>query len=363
MKLKLFFSLALFVGLFFAACKGGADKNQAKASADPNATYACPMHPEVTGKAGDKCSKCGMALEPVAGHADEHVFACPMHPEVTGKEGDKCPKCGMALVHSDPPAGGAQQYKVTFTAVPSTPVAGQPAKLTFTPGIVDKPGQAVPLDVVHEKKMHLIMVSSDLAWFDHQHPEYNGTGLDLTYTFPKGGDYLLFADYAPAGGKHQVEKIPVTVSGSAAKPTTFTATRTTAKVDGYEVTLMPEGGKWLTNNAMHITGTVKQAGKPLDVNTFENYLGAKAHVVMVGLANKNYEHVHPDVEGSSFDLHTEFAAPGIYRAWLQFQTSGKVHTADFVIQVEEGKPGELAHPEGHEDHDHKEGEGHDEHKH
>ena len=28
-----------------------------------------------------------------------HVFACPMHPEVTGKEGDKCPKCGMALVH------------------------------------------------------------------------------------------------------------------------------------------------------------------------------------------------------------------------------------------------------------------------
>lgn len=28
--------------------------------------YACPMHPEVTGNKGDKCSKCGMALtEPV----------------------------------------------------------------------------------------------------------------------------------------------------------------------------------------------------------------------------------------------------------------------------------------------------------
>lgn len=27
--------------------------------------YACPMHPEVTGKDGDKCSKCGMYLEPV----------------------------------------------------------------------------------------------------------------------------------------------------------------------------------------------------------------------------------------------------------------------------------------------------------
>mgnify|MGYP006164244691 CR=1 FL=1 len=24
--------------------------------------YACPMHPEVTGKKGDSCSKCGMDL-------------------------------------------------------------------------------------------------------------------------------------------------------------------------------------------------------------------------------------------------------------------------------------------------------------
>lgn len=26
------------------------------------------------------------------------VYACPMHPEVTGKDGDKCSKCGMNLV-------------------------------------------------------------------------------------------------------------------------------------------------------------------------------------------------------------------------------------------------------------------------
>jgi len=27
--------------------------------------YACSMHPDVTGKEGDKCSKCGMKLEAV----------------------------------------------------------------------------------------------------------------------------------------------------------------------------------------------------------------------------------------------------------------------------------------------------------
>lgn len=25
--------------------------------------YACPMHPDITGKEGDKCSQCGMKLE------------------------------------------------------------------------------------------------------------------------------------------------------------------------------------------------------------------------------------------------------------------------------------------------------------
>jgi len=26
------------------------------------------------------------------------AYSCPMHPEITGKEGDKCSKCGMELV-------------------------------------------------------------------------------------------------------------------------------------------------------------------------------------------------------------------------------------------------------------------------
>ncbi len=39
-------------------------KDHAKMTAD--AKYACPMHPEVTGKEGDKCNKCGMKLTKVA---------------------------------------------------------------------------------------------------------------------------------------------------------------------------------------------------------------------------------------------------------------------------------------------------------
>ena len=41
-------------------------ENQGGEKTDATATvYACPMHPDVTGKEGDKCSKCGMKLEAV----------------------------------------------------------------------------------------------------------------------------------------------------------------------------------------------------------------------------------------------------------------------------------------------------------
>lgn len=72
------------------------------------ATFACPMHPEITGKEGDKCSKCGMDLVATTDEKanmqdkDMSVMAsCPMHPEITGKVGDKCSKCGMDLVLAD----------------------------------------------------------------------------------------------------------------------------------------------------------------------------------------------------------------------------------------------------------------------
>ena len=50
--------------------------------------YACPMHPEVTGNEGDKCSKCGMTLEAVdenqhteKNNADEHNHAAELTPK------------------------------------------------------------------------------------------------------------------------------------------------------------------------------------------------------------------------------------------------------------------------------------------
>ncbi len=370
MKNMLIAGLVLVLSIVvFSACKNDHKTASAVQTVDANASYVCPMHPDITGKAGDKCSKCGMYLEPAKVDANA-AYACPMHPEVTGKMGDKCSKCGMDLEPVKANAATANQYKMAFSSNPGTLEVGKAATLSFKPEIVGMANAAVPLDLHHEKKIHLIVVSKDLAWFDHIHPDYQadgsyqikmlGKGDKFTngrghneMMFEGGGDYVLFADYMPTGASGQLERIPLAVSGTPYKPVTFSKEKLTSTVDGYTVTLQPNGGKFLTNNQMHIEGTVMQGGKAVPAESFENYLGAKAHVVVIHSDTKEYLHVHPDVAAGKLDLHATFEQPGIYRGWLQFQTGGKVHTADFVFNVAEGKPGEAGH-----DHEHGAGDGH-----
>lgn len=288
----------------------------------------------------------------------EQAYACPMHPEVTGKEGEECSKCGMKLVLVDKEAS-KNEYYMAFNATPSIE-AGKPATLSFTPKIKGNDSETVPLDVQHDKKLHLIVVSKDLSYFDHIHPEFQASGSYEISVLPKGkeyakgpfvnetkfeqgGDYVLFADYLPSGSTHQLERIELNVSGTPYQAKKFTEAKPVSKVDGFEVSLVPEGGKFLNKGTMHITGIVKKDGKEIPADQFENYLAAKAHVVMISEDTKDYLHVHPEVVDGRLDLHTEFGKTGIFRGWLQFQTDGKVHTADFVVNVEEGTAPESEH--------------------
>ena len=283
-------------------------------------------------------------------HNGTHTYACPMHPEVTGKEGDMCPKCGMKLEHNDSAGkSNGKTYLMNFKATPATLEAGKAAQLSFTPGVKSSEGELVPLDLHHERKIHLIVVSKDLSYFEHIHPDYQASGsYDIAVLpngkdysaganknetrFVKGGEYLLFADYAPTGGSPQLEKIDLTVGGTPYTPATYSTPKLSSTVDGYTLDLVPEGG-FEVGKLTHIQGVLKKGGKTMDASTLENYLGAKAHMVVVGLADKNYLHVHPEVTDGKFDLHTTFEKAGIYRGWVQFQADGKVHTTDYVIAV------------------------------
>ncbi len=57
---------AIAMAFVFTACNSNTDKSKeskpVEESTPAEQVYACSMHPEVTGKKGDKCSKCGMEL-------------------------------------------------------------------------------------------------------------------------------------------------------------------------------------------------------------------------------------------------------------------------------------------------------------
>jgi hypothetical protein len=47
----------------------------------------------------------------------------------------------------------------------------------------------------------LFIVSKDLAYFSHIHPNYKGNGkFEFIMSFPVGGDYKLFSEFTPKGG-------------------------------------------------------------------------------------------------------------------------------------------------------------------
>jgi len=293
-------------------------------------------------------------------HDAGHLYACPMHVEITSTEEGSCSKCGMDLEHNDN-AGKPSDvaYFMEFKTSPEKLEAGKECSFYFTPKIKGKENELVPLDVVHEKKIHLVIVSEDLSYFEHIHPEYRSSGdyeikvlpKGIEYTDKKGkyetkfenaGNYILFADYKPMGGNHTVDKINLTVSGNAPASKKFTTEKLTGTSGDYAITLEPESGKFIMGGLMHISAVLKNKGKEMDANSLGDYLGAKAHIVVIGLDDKNYLHVHPNVKNGRFDLHTTFEKPGIYRGWIQFKAEDTLHTMDFVIIVKEGTPEEIA---------------------
>ena len=96
---KIKFLATLF--LMVAVSTGSSFGQKAKAKKEvTSAVYVCSMHPKMTGKKGDKCPTCGMALvEKKAKKEVAAAYICPMKCEgsASDKPGD-CPKCGMKLV-------------------------------------------------------------------------------------------------------------------------------------------------------------------------------------------------------------------------------------------------------------------------
>src|SRR5712691_7187527 len=113
--------------------------------------------------------------------------------------------------------------KLMVQTDPSPVESGKPVKLKLM--IHDASGAMVKnFDVIHEEKVHLIIVRDGLDEFAHLHPAVDAAGnLTVTYTFPTGGKYRLYADHQPTGGKQATATAELKVTGATPPSPTLTA--------------------------------------------------------------------------------------------------------------------------------------------
>ncbi|MGV9289210.1 hypothetical protein [Streptomyces sp. NPDC003719] len=258
--------------------------------------------------------------------------------------------------HEGEPAGGLGISEGGYTLDLATPrvTAGQRTELRFT--VRDDDGRAVTAyQREHDKELHLVVASRDLATYRHLHPTRAADGSWTTpVDLPEAGGYRVFADFTPAKkGAGNLTLGADLAAGGAYRPAPLPEQNTTASADGYRVALT---GTLNPGRAGELRLSVSRGGRP--VTDLQPYLGAYGHLVALRSGDLAYLHVHPNGEpgdGSTKpgpDVSFTATAPstGTYRLFLDFRHEGKVHTAAFTVKagsVPAGRETAPGHTDGH----------------
>jgi plastocyanin len=199
----------------------------------------------------------------------------------------------------------------------------------------DRGAMVEEFEVIHEKKIHLIVVREGLDEFAHLHPELHADGsFSIEHTFPKAGKYRLYVDHKPAGQPQATATGSVEVAGDVeAAAELMPNAPGRVQGDGLAADVAIEAG---AANATMIRFQVLEGDEP--VENLEPYLGAMGHLVVISADGAEYVHAHPAGESQSapdgnvsFEAH--FMKPGLYKGWGQFQRGGQIHTIPFVLRV------------------------------
>ena len=262
-------------------------------------------------------------------------FWCSMHPGERSAVPAACPICHMPMVPIPPFRVG--EYAIDVSLVPQKNGRGM-AGLRLV--VRDPASRAVvtAFETVHERTFHLFILSRDLESFLHVHPDMRADGtFELAQSLPPG-EYVLVADFLPAGGVPQTVSRAVVTPGfdppsTRGRPTpALTAGPSDVVVDGIRARLEAPAlaaGKDVT---LKITFSHAASGAP--VTDLEPYLGAPAHLLMVNPDVTDAVHGHPEGEATAgptvaFDVLIPTTGP--FKLWVQIQRRGKVLTFPFTV--------------------------------
>ncbi|HQU83027.1 MAG TPA: cupredoxin domain-containing protein [Pyrinomonadaceae bacterium] len=251
-------------------------------------------------------------------------------------------------------------YSIDLKTNPTEVKAGEETNYTFE--VKSPKNETVRnFEIVHEKPMHVLIVSDDLEEFYHVHPDLQTDGkFTGKFTFPNGGNYTVYTDFTLKGLPQSVQNFAVKVSGKErAKVELKPDEKFEKTVEGLRFVMKPNGELIAGNQLMLDYDIYDSSNKP--VTDLENYLGAKAHFVIISKDLQEFVHAHPmsadNVKAeekphgdnhdhgdkmanmaniSTVSAHIAFPKGSIYKIWAQFQRGGKVITVPFTVDVKPG---------------------------
>lgn len=249
-------------------------------------------------------------------------------------------------------------YQVIWSTDPNPLVAG--AEGQFTETVTDQDGNPIDdLQQVHQRMVHTIFISKNLADFHHVHQEdftpvtaddLRSATFHLPVTLQFSGDYGLGFDYAhrnqylhtesalAVNGSPEQGEADLTVSTSASdRDVKVDLTWDTAPMAGFE-------SAW--------TVTLSDASSGAPITDLVQWLGADAHCVMTDVELASIDHTHawfPGMEnappghdmphqypGPTIPFHYTFQTAGFHKMWVQFAREGapdSAYTVPFVFEV------------------------------
>lgn len=238
----------------------------------------------------------------------------------------------------DPHAGHSKAEGSVVLMVSTTPDKPQAGDSTTLKLMLHDAGGAVLKDfeVIHDKKVHLIVVRDGLDQFAHLHPVLDAAGnMTVTHSFPVGGLYRLYADHKPAGKPAATARSEIRVGGEV-PPAPALAVNVPGRVEGDGLRAEVSVSRAKAGDEARIGFALTDASGKL-VTDLQPYMGALGHLVVISADGKEYVHAHPaegKAAGESVAFEAHFAGAGLYKGWGQFQRAGKVHAVSFVMKVD-----------------------------
>src|SRR5262245_20861279 len=223
------------------------------------------------------------AVQQPAAADEETVFVCPMHSDYTMEVGGKCPRCGMDLVRAA--AFDVRDYQLEFRTIPALVKPGRKATLRFR---IRHPGTGDPItkfEVVHEKQYHLFVISQDMTFFQHIHPEELPDGTwTIDVALPKAGYYKVLSDFAPSGGASQFISRPLVTAGYAGDLAGDSAhlvpdASPVKTVDDITATVSFDPQTFQAGLYGHLTFNLTDAATGRPITDLQTYLGAFGHTL------------------------------------------------------------------------------------